>query len=81
MTSYVPLSMADLIIAAALVALNGAISFAYGLKLEKSLTIASLRMIVQLAIVALVLKFIFAQTSACRINCRCLSKIFTACTK
>ena len=64
MTSYVPLSMADLIIAAMLVALNGAISFAYGLKLEKSLTIASLRMIVQLAVVALVLKFIFAQTSA-----------------
>lgn len=64
MTSYVPLSMADLIIAATLVALNGAISFAYGLKLEKSLTIASLRMIVQLAAVALVLKFIFEQTSA-----------------
>ena len=64
MTSYVPLSATDLIIAAALVFLNGAISVAYGLKLEKSLAIASLRMIVQLAIVALVLKFIFAQNSA-----------------
>ncbi len=64
MTSYVPLSAADLIIAATLVALNGAISFAYGLRLEKTLAVASLRMIVQLAIVALVLKFIFAQTSA-----------------
>lgn len=63
MTSYVPLSMTDLFIAAALVALNGAISFTYGLKLEKSLAIASTRMVVQLAIVAYVLKFIFEQTS------------------
>lgn len=63
MTSYVPLAYSDLIVAAALVAINGAISFAYGLKLEKTLAIASLRMIVQLAAVALILKFIFAQTS------------------
>jgi putative ABC transport system permease protein len=63
MTSYVPLSYADLVIAATLIALNGAISFAYGLKLEKSLAIASLRMVVQLALVAVVLRFIFDQTS------------------
>lgn len=63
MTAYVPLGFVDLFVAAALVAINGAISFAYGLKLEKTLAIASLRMIVQLALVALVLKFIFAQTS------------------
>jgi putative ABC transport system permease protein len=62
-TSYVPLSLADLIIAATLVAINGAISFAYGLKLEKTLAIASVRMVVQLALVAMVLKFIFAQTT------------------
>ena len=61
--NYVPLALSDLAIAAALVALNGAISMAYGLRLEKSLTIASIRMIVQLALVAVVLKFIFAQTS------------------
>ena len=61
--NYVPLSLSDLAIAAALVALNGAISMAYGLRLEKSLTIASIRMIVQLALVAVILKFIFAQTS------------------
>jgi putative ABC transport system permease protein len=64
MNSYVPLAASDLIIAASLVALNGAISFAYGLRLEKTLAIASLRMIVQLAIVALVLKFVFAENSA-----------------
>lgn len=63
MTTYVPLSVTDLMIAATLVALNGAISFAYGLKLEKTLAIASLRMVVQLAVVALVLKFIFAQST------------------
>ena len=63
MTSYVPLSFTDLAIAAALVLSNGAVSFAYRLKLEKSLALASLRMIVQLAAVALVLRFIFAQTS------------------
>ena len=61
--NYVPLALSDLAIAAALVALNGAISIAYGLRLEKGLTIASIRMIVQLALVAVVLKFIFAQTS------------------
>lgn len=63
MTSYIPLSYLDLAIAAALVALNGAISFAYSLRLERSLAIASLRMIVQLAAVAVVLKFIFTQIS------------------
>ncbi|MEQ1651470.1 MAG: iron export ABC transporter permease subunit FetB [Hyphomicrobium sp.] len=63
MTTYVPLSLTDLMLAATLVALNGAISFAYGLKLEKTLAIASLRMVVQLAVVALVLKFIFAQST------------------
>lgn len=59
MTSYVPLSAVDLGIAALLVLLNGAISFAYSLRLEKSLAIASVRMIVQLAAVAMVLRFIF----------------------
>ena len=63
MTSYVPLSMVDLFVSATLVVLNGAISFAYGLRLEKTLAIASVRMVVQLAAVALVLTFIFAQTS------------------
>ena len=64
MTNYVPLSALDLAIAGLLVFLNGAISFACGLKLERSLTIASIRMIVQLAAVALILRFIFEQTSA-----------------
>lgn len=63
MTSYVPLSHIDLALAALLVAVNGAISFALSLRLEKPLAIAALRMVLQLAAVALVLRFVFAQTS------------------
>lgn len=63
MTSYVPLSYVDLAIAALIVAANGAISLAYSLKLEKSLAIAAVRMIVQLSAVAMVLRFIFEQVS------------------
>ncbi len=63
MTGYIPLSTLDLALAAILVLLNGAVSLAYGLKLEKSLAVASLRMVVQLAAVALVLRFIFAETT------------------
>lgn len=64
MSSYIPLSIVELSLASLLIVVNGAISFAYGLRLEKTLAIASLRMMVQLAIVALALKFIFAQTNA-----------------
>jgi putative ABC transport system permease protein len=63
MTSYVPLSMLDLALAAALLIANVAISYLYKLKLEKSLAIASLRMIVQLIAVALVLRLIFGDAS------------------
>jgi putative ABC transport system permease protein len=63
MTSYVPLSYLDMALAALLVVANGAISYFYHLKLEKSLAIAVLRMMVQLAAVALVLRFIFEQVS------------------
>ncbi|MBX9589283.1 MAG: iron export ABC transporter permease subunit FetB [Hyphomonadaceae bacterium] len=43
--------------------MNGAISIAFGLRLERSLTIAAVRMVMQLAAVGYVLKFVFAQTS------------------
>ncbi len=64
MTTYIPLSTVDLALSGVLLALNGAISVAYGLRLEKSLAIAAARMIIQLAVVALALKFIFMQNSA-----------------
>jgi putative ABC transport system permease protein len=61
--TYVPLTPLDLALAAALLIINGAISWAYDLRLERSIAIATARMLVQLGLVAIVLKFIFAQTS------------------
>ncbi len=63
MTAYIPLSVIELALASILVVANGVISVAYGLRLERSLAVASLRMVLQLGIVALALKFIFAQTN------------------
>jgi putative ABC transport system permease protein len=61
--SYVPLTPLDILLAAALLIANGAISWGFRLGLEKSLAIAAARMVVQLALIGIVLKFIFAQTS------------------
>lgn len=61
--TYVPLTPLDLILAAGLLLINAAISWFFRLRLEKSIAVAAVRMTVQLALVALVLKFIFAQTS------------------
>lgn len=63
MTSYVPLSFVDLALSATLLIANLMVSFRYRLKLEQSLAIAALRMIVQLVAVALLLRFLFEQTS------------------
>jgi putative ABC transport system permease protein len=61
--STVELTVLDLGLAALLLVVNGAISLAFGLRLETSLAVAALRMTVQLAAVGFVLKFVFAQTS------------------
>jgi putative ABC transport system permease protein len=61
--SAVDLSWVNLGLAAVLLVINGAISLAFGLRLEVSLAVAALRMAVQLAAVGFVLKFVFAQTS------------------
>lgn len=61
--TYVPLSYWDLVLSAMLLIANGAISWAFRLGLEKSLAIAAARMVVQLALIGIVLKFIFAQAS------------------
>ena len=61
--SYVPLTPLDIVLAAALLIANGAISWGFRLGLEKSIAIAAARMVVQLALIGVVLKFIFAQTS------------------
>ena len=61
--SYVALSYSDLLFAAILILVNGLISLRFSLGLERTLLIATLRMVVQLSLIGFVLKFIFAQTS------------------
>jgi putative ABC transport system permease protein len=61
--SAIDLSGLDLALAALLLLINGAISLTFGLRLEARLAFAAARMAVQIAAIALVLKFVFAQTS------------------
>lgn len=59
----VELTILDLVLASTLILVNGTISLVYGLKLERTLAINTIRMVVQLALIGLILKWIFAQTS------------------
>ncbi len=61
--TYVPLDISDLVVAASLMLINGLVSWAFALKLERTLFINSVRMALQLAMIGFVLKWIFAQTS------------------
>ncbi len=61
--TYVQLSTLDLVIASSLILINAAISLAFALKLERTLLINTVRMVVQLSLIGLVLKWIFLQTS------------------
>jgi putative ABC transport system permease protein len=62
--SPVPLDPVSLGLASVLVLIAGAVSFAFRLGLERPLGIALLRMVVQLALVGYVLKFVLGRTSA-----------------
>lgn len=62
-SGYVALSYWDLVLAALLILINGALSLAFRLGIERTLFVAALRMSVQLMAIGFVLKFIFAQTS------------------
>ena len=61
--SYIPVGIGDLLLASLLIVLNGALSLAFTLGLERQLAIATLRMIVQLALVGVVLTTLFALVS------------------
>jgi putative ABC transport system permease protein len=61
--TYAPLSIFDLATAAALLLVNGAISLTFRLGLGRSLALAALRMVIQLALIGYVLTFIFTQAS------------------
>lgn len=62
MMDYVRLDMLDMALAASFILINGGISLALGLGLERTLLVNSLRMMVQLTAIGFVLKFIFAQS-------------------
>ena len=59
----VTLSNTDLILAGLLIAINGALSLALGLRLELPLAIAAIRLAVQLTVIGFILRFVFAQSS------------------
>jgi putative ABC transport system permease protein len=59
----IPVELSDLALAALLIVVNGGLSIALHLGLERQLAIATLRMIVQLAVVGVVLTTLFAQVS------------------
>jgi putative ABC transport system permease protein len=61
--SYIQLTYGDLVLPAVLVVMNGVLSIALHLRLERSLLIATLRMCVQLILVGYVLTFLFAAVS------------------
>lgn len=63
MSAYISLSYVDLALAAVFLVLNAVFSLALSLGLERQLLVASLRMIVQLLLVGLVLKTVFALAS------------------
>lgn len=63
MSGYVALSYWDLVLASVFLVLNGLASFLLKLRLERQLLISAARMVVQLLLVGLVLKAVFAASS------------------
>lgn len=61
--TYIQLAYSDLVLPALLVVMDGALSLALRLKLEKQLAIATVRMVLQLVLVGYVLTFLFAAVS------------------
>ncbi len=62
--NYLALDYGDLLLASLLVLVNAALSLVLRLRLERSLAVATLRMVVQLLLVGLVLTSLFALVSA-----------------
>lgn len=61
--SYIPLYWSDVALAALLVCINGVVSVYFRLGVARTLAVAVVRMLVQLALIGLALKLLFAQTS------------------
>jgi putative ABC transport system permease protein len=62
-TGYITLDYRELALASVLVLVNAALSLAFGLGLHRSLLVAAIRMVVQLALVGLVLTALFSAVS------------------
>ena len=62
MANYLELSLTQVAAVASLILVNAILSVALRLRLERSLLFASVRTIVQLALIGLVLEWIFEQT-------------------
>jgi putative ABC transport system permease protein len=60
---YISLTPLDLTLAALLILMNAGVSLAFNLGLERSLLLTTARMVAQLLLIGLVLKWIFEQTS------------------
>ena len=63
MTSYVTLNYGELAVASVLVLIDAALSLIFGLRIHRSLLIATVRMVVQLTLVGLLLTALFAAIS------------------
>ncbi|MGB0671081.1 MAG: ABC transporter permease, partial [Rhodospirillales bacterium] len=63
MAGVIHLGLVDLMLASLLILVAGGLSFALSLGLERSLGIAATRMVVQLTLLALILKTLFALVS------------------
>lgn len=61
--NYVSLHPLDLVLAATLLIANAGISIAFSLGLERSMAVAAVRMVLQLVLAGLVLKFVFELSS------------------
>ncbi|MEQ8734360.1 MAG: iron export ABC transporter permease subunit FetB [Rhodospirillaceae bacterium] len=61
--TYISLSVADLAVGSLLIVANGALSLMLGLKIERTLLVATLRMIVQLTLVGYILTVVFDLSS------------------
>src|SRR5262245_48147914 len=63
MSSYIPLTHGDLLLASVFLVMNAVFSILLRLRLERQLIVSALRMITQLLLVGLVLKTIFTLSS------------------
>lgn len=63
MADYIPLGVIDLVLASLLLVLNAGLSIWLGLQLERQMAVSAVRMVVQLLLVGIILKTLFALAS------------------